>query len=1082
MAKYNDPPLKQIVDDLNIQNESTVPAPLTVEQCSIANPVGIPTVGELNTTATLTVVGDANYPSGSMTVRYRRLQGPILYGDKAKVDLPGAEEQVFTLRQILAKVEAGINAGLINELIPEIVADLDTPVTYSRSLSMATMITRNDSIKFITGPTLEVKTVKVDIGLFTAKVIPGYGYDSYADETVIPGANANPQQRLVDRFLAINSLPAELVPSDLVWGQATQNLSYVDQFQVPWTVRADHPTFFGSGTFQYTVMNLGAAINERTGSYYYEYTNDGSVTGSRGIQAPFFATNNLYYVEAEWEDAPLPLRRQQVNMVPPEYTSPLPVYSGTSRFDAWIRHTATALYPLESIVEATLQALTFRPAVFNYSNQANIPVTIEVLAAPPEYTGGSPMPLVQQSGTWAYNGTMPPGNYKFRATAADSYDVMPGQSFPETFTWGADVSMPEIKLTKIIKHKAYASYSVFGSYPGQTLLTEIAPDAFAEATYLVVASQMFKGCTGLTSIPNNLFANARRISRLSNMFEGCTGITSIPDYLFANFVADQGSGFTESMETGPFRGTSVTSVNNTIYFNSRRARLPSGLFAGMSLLTSVPANLLEGIGAVQDTGFWFTTLEALFKDSGLTAIPETILDDYLIKRKAANNTGVGLVSAFANTKITTIPAALLSKASTMIITTIGMFQDCALLNNVPEGLFTNVTLANGFQDGLNALFKGCTSLQSISKDVFGQHNNVKSLDGMFQGSGLTTIPADFTSKFQGITSVNEMFADCAALTIVPTGIFAQSTTLKSFRGTFARSGITTVPVQLLWASAGATTVESLFEGCASLTSLPGQLLQNSIALVNAKSLFKGSGVANGEWLGGFLAFNPLITSVSSIFENCANITSVPDSIFVPLVNCTDFTAAFKGSGVASIPATVFGANTKQVIITSMFENCAGLTAVGNDIFYPLAEVTSINRLFAGCPNLMSIGRLINKTQGTGFLNAGGMTTHNADIALADNLIISTNVCQILASDAVAGFRWLQNNTVLTKDITNLFGANMRPYIGFNFRDMKVTGSGNAFIAKHSLSSSSSSTGLFYNCTTLNDYGSLPSWATSSPGS
>lgn len=174
-----------------------------------------------------------------------------------------------------------------------------------------------------------------------------------------------------------------------------------------------------------------------------------------------------------------------------------------------------------------------------------------------------------------------------------------------------------------------------------------------------------------------------------------------------------------------------------------------------------------------------------------------------------------LYYTFDSCTLTEIPADLF-KHNSEIGEFLGTFYGCTNLSSIPEDLFKYNTEVVTF----NATFQNCTSLTEIPANLFNINPTVRNIKQVFQGTGITSIPANLFDGLVNCVNYARLFRNCTGLTSVPEGLFDDSPAVKYFDYTFAGcKGLTSVPENLY---AKQTEAENLslnasFYNCSNLT-------------------------------------------------------------------------------------------------------------------------------------------------------------------------------------------------------------------------------------------------------------------------
>lgn len=76
----------------------------------------------------------------------------------------------------------------------------------------------------------------------------------------------------------------------------------------------------------------------------------------------------------------------------------------------------------------------------------------------------------------------------------------------------------------------------------------------------------------------------------------------------------------------------------------------------------------------------------------------------------------------------------------------------------------------------------------------------------------------------------------------------------------------------------------------------------------------------------YVVFNDNFTNFDFAFQNCVNLTSIPEDLFADNSNSTQFIATFNNcTGLTSLPVGLFDNNREIKNLQSIFQDCSGLT-------------------------------------------------------------------------------------------------------------------------------------------------------------
>ncbi len=209
------------------------------------------------------------------------------------------------------------------------------------------------------------------------------------------------------------------------------------------------------------------------------------------------------------------------------------------------------------------------------------------------------------------------------------------------------------------------------------------------------------------------------------------------------------------------------------------------------------------------------------------------------------------------------------------------------------------------------MFRGLTSLQEIEFDDNFNTENVTSMYGMFQYSGITNLNNLDLDHFNtdGVTNMGNLFYGCYQL-----GTGNQSITFPS---TFNTEHV--------------TLMDHMFYECTSLTSLSFPNNFNTESVTTMQAMFSKCSNLTSLNLSSFNTDNVL--SMHDMFAECSNLTTI---------NC--------GNGNNVIDLNTSSVTTMQ----GMFRVCNHLTSLVFGNHFNTSSVTTMEGMFSGCQGLTSL--------------------------------------------------------------------------------------------------------------------------------
>lgn len=364
--------------------------------------------------------------------------------------------------------------------------------------------------------------------------------------------------------------------------------------------------------------------------------------------------------------------------------------------------------------------------------------------------------------------------------------------------------------------------------------------------------------------------------------------------------------FTEA--TGFFAGiTTLTTVDADAFKDRPDLTSADYLFDGCTGLTTIPTHLFSYCPNL-------LTAKATFRKTSITAIPESLLES------CSRLEDISMMFEQC-TKLTTIPAKLLSTNTGLRVTARCFLGTTAVTDEIPDGFLS--TLVN--LEDASFMFAGCPWVTTLPDHLLTACTNLKDLSGFFSTCiNLMVIPSDLLYGLTKLNRIDRMFENCSKIASIPPGLFQYNANLEYMQYTFASTGILTTPAVMFTYTRRLLSIDYVFSNCVRLTAIPDTLLQ---PLLRLQSL-------NGVWM------------------NCIGITTIPANLLAQNKNILSVDWLFAGSGITAIGAP-FTTNTK---ITSMVGTFAGtrITAITQAIFIKLVNLVTVDRLFYKCAALISI--------------------------------------------------------------------------------------------------------------------------------
>jgi hypothetical protein len=290
------------------------------------------------------------------------------------------------------------------------------------------------------------------------------------------------------------------------------------------------------------------------------------------------------------------------------------------------------------------------------------------------------------------------------------------------------------------------------------------------------------------------------------------------------------------------------------------------------------------------------------------------------------------------------------------------------------------------------------------------------LSGAFFGcSNLTSISGDLSAQTN--TTFQDFFWLCG-LTSIPSGLFDNCPNVTNFAGSFFQNQITSIP-------------SGLFDNCPNVTTFGNTFNQNQITSIPS----------------GLFDNCPNVTSFSNTFQQ-NQITSIPAGLFDNCHNVTTFTSSFFQNQITSIPS-------------GLFDNCPNVTIFSNT--FRQNQITSIpSGIFDNCPNVTTFANTFQQNQITSI--PAGLFDNCPNVTNFAETFLGNSSLNVNISDLVL-------NMDMTKVTTTRQMFSGCSSIVGNGQDLIDKPKAAGFVVSTAINSGSYRT--FFNCTSLNDFATIP---------
>ena len=194
-------------------------------------------------------------------------------------------------------------------------------------------------------------------------------------------------------------------------------------------------------------------------------------------------------------------------------------------------------------------------------------------------------------------------------------------------------------------------------------------------------------------------------------------------------------------------------------------------------------------------------------------------------------------------------------------------------------------------------------------------------------SGLSGLEVKINNSFASVDIINWGKNEESTITLHAVDkIYSPEPDLLSVR--YNSAIFNKIPEDLFINKQHAITMGS-FDNCNNITEIPENLFKNC---VNAKHFY-------------------------NLFYNCKNIKSIPENLFKYNINATTFDNAFAESGITSIPENLFANNPNITAVNYLFMNCNHLSSIPQNIINKCISIPSHFSAFTGCTSASNYSAL-----------------------------------------------------------------------------------------------------------------------------
>lgn len=253
------------------------------------------------------------------------------------------------------------------------------------------------------------------------------------------------------------------------------------------------------------------------------------------------------------------------------------------------------------------------------------------------------------------------------------------------------------------------------------------------------------------------------------------------------------------------------------------------------------------------------------------------------------------------------------------------------------------------------LFDGCVNLTTLPDHLFSYCPHLVSAKAAFRNTGITTIPASLLESCAKLTDASMLFERCAALRVIPAGLFQSNTALTTLKRCFlGTTGVVDeIPQGLLDTLVNLEDASYLFAACPWVTTLPNNLLSKCTQLKDITGMFSrcvNLMVIPSDLLVGLYVLN----RVDRLFEGCTTIASIPPGLFISNINIEYMNYTFASTGILTTPSVMFSYTRRLLSIDYIFSNCVKLNVIPPALLSPLLRLQSANGVWMGCIGITGV--------------------------------------------------------------------------------------------------------------------------------
>ena len=271
-----------------------------------------------------------------------------------------------------------------------------------------------------------------------------------------------------------------------------------------------------------------------------------------------------------------------------------------------------------------------------------------------------------------------------------------------------------------------------------------------------------------------------------------------------------------------------------------------------------------------------------------------------------------LVVKYKNAVFNNIPKDLFSKKTTTKLSS--SFESCNNITEIPKDLFKNCINIEYFY----STFFNCENIREIPEDLFKYNTKVKFFHQTFKGYRGEEIPENLFKNNVDTNLFYEVFRN-SNVTNIPENLFKYNINTTRIMGVFTNSKISNIPNNLFKYNINVTDFSDIFSET-KITSIPEELFRN----------------------------NSKVLVFERAFNSCKRLVTIPEDLFKYNNLAKNMGAVFRETAITIIPENLFANNPNIIDISYAFQDCKNITFIPQSIINKANSVSTHHFTFNGC--------------------------------------------------------------------------------------------------------------------------------------